>query len=135
MIRPKREPLNHDNFLLLAAKWYDKTNCVMSEFEHDCHRIKYIKKLFKKYKKTGEIRERLILNHMIILGNVFGVEQSVRMLFLKIEADDWDVLKAFLIGLNRNLPVIYDVNGKDITTTGILIDMQIANKLRQVGNE
>lgn len=119
----------------MAARWYDKVSCVMSEFEHDCHRIKYVKKLLRKYKKTGEIRERLILNHIIILGNVFGVEHSIRMLFLKIAPEDWDVLKTFLISIEQNLPVIYNVNGQDITTAGIPIDMKIADKLRRIPNE
>lgn len=119
----------------MAARWYNTTNCVMSEFEHDCHRLKYVKKLFRKYKKTGEIRERLILNHIIILGNVFGIEHSVRMLFLKIDPEDWDVLKTFLIGVELNPPLIYDINGRDISTTGIRVEMNIADRLRKIPNE
>jgi hypothetical protein len=128
----KREPLTNENFILMAAKWYDRSNCVMSEFEHDCKRIKYIKKLFKKYRETGEIRERLILNHIIILGNVFGVEHSIRMLYLKIEEDNWMVLKTFLLQLEQNPKVVHNVGGKDIITTGIPIDMKLANLLRQI---
>lgn len=131
----RREPLTDENFLLMAARWYNTTNCVLSEFEHDCHRIKYIKKLFRKYKKTGEIRERLILNHIIILGNVFGIEHSIRMLYLKIDDEDWDVLKTFLIGVDQNPPIVHNINGRDIVTTGILVDMKIADRLRKIPSE
>jgi hypothetical protein len=132
MITPKRDPLTDENFILMAARWYNRANCVLSEFEHDVHRLKYVKKLFRKYKKTGEIRERLILNHIIILGNVFGVEHSIRMLFLKIDAEDWDVLKTFLIGIEQNPRIVLNINGKDIITTGIPVDMKIAERLRRV---
>ena len=135
MLKLHREPLTHENFLLMAARWYNTTECVLSEFEHDVHRIKYVKKLFRKYKKTGEIRERLILNHIIILGNVFGVERSIRMLYLKIDAEDWDLLKTFLISIEQNPKVVYSVNGQDISTTGIKLDMKIADRLRKLPNE
>jgi uncharacterized membrane protein YbaN (DUF454 family) len=135
MLKLKREPLTDENFLLMAARWYDRGNCVMTEFEHDLHRIKYVKKLFRKYKKTGEIRERLILNHIIILGNVFGVEHSIRMLYLKIAVEDWDVLKTFLISIEQNPSVVHNINGKDIITTGIRVDMNIADRLRKIPNE
>ena len=131
ILRLKREPLTEENFVLMAAKWYDHTNCIMSEFEHDCQRIKYIKKLFKKYKKGGDIKERLVLNHIIILGNVFGVEHAIRMLFLKIDEEDWDVLKTFLIAIEQIPPVVYDVQHRDISTTSIPVDLNIASRLRK----
>jgi len=75
--------LNDENFIMYAIKAYNKPNCVMSEFEEDIKRIKYIKRLIKRYSITGDLKERLILNHIIILSNVFGIEATVRMLFLK----------------------------------------------------
>ena len=64
------ENLNDDNFIIYAMKAYDRPNCVMSEFEEDLSRIKYVKRLIKRYKTTGELKERLILNHIIVLSNV-----------------------------------------------------------------
>lgn len=132
MLKVNRESLTDSNFVLLAAKWYDKTSCIMSEFEHDIKRLKYLKRLFRKYKKTGELRERLVLNHIIILGNVFGPENSVRMLYLKIDKHDWDVLKTFLICIEQSPNIVYDIDGHDIITTGIPVDMEIANRLRRI---
>ena len=132
MSRIPKDSITHSNFVLLAAKWYDKTNCVLSEFEHDLKRIKYLKRLFRKYKKTGDIKERLALNHIIILGNVFGIDGAVRMLFLKVDECDWDVLKTFLLCIEQVPPIVYGVNGNNIKTTSIPVDMSIANKLRRI---
>src|SRR5665213_1542686 len=97
--------LNDDTFLLLAMKAYDKPGAVTSEFEEDLKRIKYIKRLIKKYQGTGELKERLILNHIIILSNIFGVQEAVRILFYKLHETDYPILKTFLIFLNY-MPVI-----------------------------
>lgn len=127
-----KEDLNNSNFLFLATKWYDKTNCVMSEFEHDCKRIKYLKRLFRKYKQTGEMKERLVLNHIIILSNVFGTENSIRMLFQKIDSNDRDVLKTFLLFLERLPDIVHGIDGHDIKTSEILVDLNIASRLRKI---
>ena len=92
--------LNDQNFLIYAAKCYDRPHILQSEFEADLSRIKYVKKLLKRYRQTGECNERLILNHIIILSNCFGVEPTVNMLFLKVEPEDYPLLKTFLIFLN-----------------------------------
>ena len=78
------DDLNDENFLLFAMKAYESPTCILSEFEEDLKRIKYVKRLIKRYKTTGELKERLILNHLIILSNVFGTKNSVRMLFYKL---------------------------------------------------
>jgi hypothetical protein len=91
--------LNHDNFLLYCAKCYDASLCSSTEeFIEDLHRVKYIKKLLTRYAKTGELKERLILNHLIILNNVFGAQALPRILFLKMP-DHMKFLKPFLIML------------------------------------
>lgn len=124
--------LNEDNFLLYAIKAYDKPNCIMSEFESDVKKIKYIKRLFRKYRATGIIKERLILNHIIVLNNVFGAEATTRMLFFKIEQEFHDVLKTFLLFLNLMPQTVVKIDGKDIVSSTIPVDLKIADILRKL---
>jgi hypothetical protein len=93
--------LNEDNFLLFAIKNYENPQAVTKEdFEKDLNHFKYIKRLLKRYKKSGELKTHLILNHFIILYNIFG-EATTPMLFFKIEKELWRPLKSFIIFLNR----------------------------------
>ena len=93
--------LNEDNFLLFAIKNYENPQAVTKEdFEKDLNHFKYIKRLLKRYKKSGELKTHLILNHFIILYNIFG-EATTPMLFFKIEQDLWSSVKSFVIFLNR----------------------------------
>jgi hypothetical protein len=93
--------LNEDNFLLFAIKHYENPQAVTKEdFEKDLNHFKYIKRLLKRYKKSGELKTHLILNHFIILYNVFG-EATTPMLFFKIEKELWSSVKSFIIFLNR----------------------------------
>lgn len=93
--------LNDNNFLLFAMNHYDNNQCCnVIEFEEDLKRFLYLRKLFFRYKNQGELRERLILNHIIILYNVFG-DEATKMLFFKIERELWDILSTFLFYLNR----------------------------------
>jgi hypothetical protein len=93
--------LNEDNFLLFAIKNYENPQAVTKEdFDKDLNHFKYIKRLLKRYKKSGELKTHLILNHFIILYNIFG-EATTPMLFFKIENDLWTSLKSFIIFLNR----------------------------------
>lgn len=124
--------LNDDNFLIYAMKAYDRPNCILSEFEEDLSRIKYVKRLIKRYKTTGELKERLILNHIIVLSNVFGVEASVRMLFFKLDKTDYDVLKTFLLFLNFMPRHINGINGNHYNSADIGIDVYIGSKLREL---
>jgi len=95
------EELNEDNFLLFAAKNYDNPQCLdVDEFYDDLSRFKYIKRLLRKYQQSGIIQERLVLNHIIVIYNVFGIEAANRMIFYKIEKELWPVLKTFLVYLN-----------------------------------
>ena len=94
------DDLNDGNFLIYAIKAYDKPQMIQSEFEDDLKRIKYVKRLLRKYRQTGEFKERLVLNHVIILSNVFGVEATVNMLFFKVDREDYPLLKTILIFLN-----------------------------------
>lgn len=122
-----------DNFLLYAIKAYDKPQMIQSEFEEDLKRIKYVKRLLRKYKQTGEFKERLVLNHVIILSNVFGVEATVNMLFFKVDKEDYPVLKTILIFLNylpKNLSVTFDKYY--VRQEEIPVDMAVANILRNL---
>jgi hypothetical protein len=95
------EELNAKNFLLFAAKNYSNTQCMtQEEFEEDLQRFKYLKRLFNRYEVNGELSERLILNHLIVLYNVFGIKATNHMMFYKIEEKNWSTLKTFLIFLN-----------------------------------
>lgn len=125
--------LNDGNFLIYAAKHYDRPHILQTEFEDDLRRIKYIKRLLRKYRQTGDCKERLILNHIIILSNVFGVEATVNMLFFKVDKDDYATLKTFLLFLNYlplHLTVSFDkyyVKQEDIT-----VDIAVAKRLREI---
>ena len=93
--------LTEDNFLLFAIKNYENPQAVTKEdFDRDLNHFKYIKRLLKRYKNTGELKTHLILNHFIVLYNIFG-EAATPMLFFKIERDLWSVMKTFVIFLNK----------------------------------
>ena len=93
--------LNEDNFLIFAIKNYENPQAVTKEdFEKDLNYFKYIKRLLKRYKREGELKTHLLLNHFIILYNIFG-EAATPILFFKIEKELWSALKSFIIFLNR----------------------------------
>ena len=125
--------INDDSFYIYAAKFYDRPNIVQSEFDEDLHRIKYVKRLLKKYRQTGEFKERLILNHVIILSNCFGVEATVNMLFFRVDIDDYPLLKTILLFLNY-MPEDFKVTFHKyyVRQQGIPVDLDIAQKLREL---
>ena len=122
-----------DNFLIYAAKCYDRPHILQSEFEDDLRRIKYVKRLLRKYKQTGDFKERLVLNHIIILANVFGVDPTVNMLFLKVDPEDYPILKTILLFLNY-LPIQLKVtfNKYYVRQEEIPVDLYIADKMRNI---
>jgi len=126
------ENLNDDNFIIYAMKAYDRPNCIMSEFEEDLSRIKYVKRLIKRYKTTGELKERLILNHIIVLSNVFGIEPSARMLFFKIDKEDYDILKTFLLFLNYMPRHINGISGSHYNSADIGVDVFVGSRLSKL---
>ena len=126
------ENLNDDNFLIYAMKCYNSPHCIISEFESDIKRTKYLKRLFRRYKVSKSLKERLILNHIILLNNVFGPEATARILFYKIDERDYDILKTFLAYLNIVPEMIYGIRGKNIPVTEIPIDVNVAEILRQI---
>ena len=93
--------LNEENFLLFAIKNYENPAAVTKEdFEKDLNHFRYIKRLLKRYKSTGDLRVHLLINHFIILYNIFG-EAATPMLFYKIEKNLWSVTKTFIVFLDR----------------------------------
>ena len=93
--------LNDDNFILFAIKNYENPQAVTKEdFDKDLNHFKYIKRLLQRYKNTGVLKTHLLLNHFIILYNIWG-EATTPMLFFKIDQDLWSSMKAFIMFLNR----------------------------------
>ena len=113
-------------------KAYEKPNCIMSEFDGDLKRTKYVKRLFRRYKVTKKLKERLILNHIISLNNVFGPEATVRILFYKVDEKDYDILKTFLIYLNLLSNVVLNIRGSKIKISDIPIELSVADVLRKI---
>jgi hypothetical protein len=118
------DELSDDNFEMFAMRHYYNPTCIdTDEFYQDLKRFKYIKRLLNRYYETGKMSERLILNHLIVIFNVFGVPQGLKMLEYKIEDKHWPVIKPFLIFL-RIVP-----NDK---YTGIPMDETVIHKLREI---
>jgi len=123
--------LNEDTFLLYAIKNYDNPGCTgMKEFLDDLNSFKYLKRLFVKYNRTKELKERLILNHIIVLYNLFGAEATTQMLFYKTEKTHWPVLKAFLICLGYIGPELKLFDGTEVKL--IPMDLNTIDKLRKI---
>lgn len=118
------DELSEDNFMLYAVRQYYKPNCIdAEEFHNDLKRFMYLKRLFYRYKNTGDVSERLILNHLIVLFNVFDIKPTLKMLEYQIENKYWSALKPFLIFLN------YIRNDQ---YTDIIMDQNVIDKLRKI---
>lgn len=129
------EKLTEDNFLLYSAKYYDNPGCAdTTEFIEDLSRFKYIKRLFNRFQENGEIKERLVLNHIIILYNVFGIPAATRMLFFKLPEDHYSLLKPFLVKL-RYMPEkvhLIGPEGKTILSTDVPMNAHVVEVLRTI---
>jgi len=125
------DDLNEKNFLLYAMKEYDNPQCVqVEEFYDDLKKVKYIKRLFNQYLNEGVLKERLLLNHIIVFYNVFPVRSATRILFLKIEEEFWPILKTFLVYLSYMPKIIDSINGRAIISDDIQLDQGVVDKLR-----
>lgn len=123
------EKLNEANFLVFAMHHYDNPQCQsLEEFEEDLKKFLYLKKLITRYKKDGELRDRLILNHIIVLYNIFG-PSATRMLFFKIDKDNWDVLVTFLLYLGHMPETLPEFN---LILSDIKLDETIISVLRKI---
>ena len=122
------EPLSDDNFLLYAIKSYDNPSCIsIEEFYDDLNRIKYIKRLFNKYDLKKSLKDRLLLTHILILNNVFGVEACSRILFFKIEPRYHSYLKTFLYFLQ-----ILPKRVPEVIIDDIPLDHRIMKVLKEI---
>jgi hypothetical protein len=122
--------LTDANFIMFAMKHYDNPSCCsIDEFNEDINRFKYIKKLVTRYTETGELKERLILNHLIILNNVFGAGPLCRMLFLKM--DRLEYIKPFLVLLSILPEFVYGIREQNVIMTDLIpMDEGVISALR-----
>ena len=126
------EPLTESNYIRFAMNAYDNPYCTgVREFEEDLARTVYLKRLFRKYRKSGILRERLILNHIIVFCNVFGVEAGVRLLFHRTDADLHYILKTFLVFLGY-LPDAQPRFRIDVDVVPLVMDSEIIERLRSI---
>jgi hypothetical protein len=127
------EKLTDKNFLLFCAQHYDNSRYISTEeFVEDLNRIKYIKKLVTRYVENGDLKERLILNHIIVLNNCFGPDILSRILYLKLKTQ-MKYIKPFLILLNILPEKIYNVDDDTVVDTNLIeMDPFIVDKLRKV---
>ena len=131
------DDLNEKNFLLYAMKEYNNPQCTqVEEFNDDLKKIKYIKRLLNQYVSEGVLKERLLLNHIIIFYNVFPPAAATRILFFKIEEKFWPILKPFLFYL-KLMPEdkIESIMGREIRTNEILMDQGVIDSLRKFEQE
>lgn len=125
--------LTEENFTLYAIKHYDNPHCKgMDEFMDDLKRFKYLKRLFRKYNAGKDLKERLILNHIIVIYNLFGPEAATKMLFYKIEKKFWSQLKTFLVFLNFMPLEVIVSKGIEIKEADIPLDEDIIQVLREI---
>jgi len=129
------EKLTDENFLLYCAHNYDNPQCHSTEeFLEDIKRIKYIKKLITRYIESGELKERLVLNHITILYNVFGPEHLCRILYLKMK-HQFQYVKPFLILLNIMPERLYNIKDETVVDTRLIaMDQKIIKQLREITN-
>lgn len=124
-----QERLNESNFLLYAMKHYDNPQCqLIEEFEEDLKKFLYLKKLLARYSRDSDLKERLILNHIIILYNLFN-DAATNMLFYKIEEEYWPILITFLTYLNRMPDTVPNYS---IIASEIALDQNIIDRLRKI---
>ena len=124
--------LTEDNFLIYAMKCYNAPHCILSEFEGDIKRTKYLKRLFRRYKITKVLKERLILNHIILLNNVFGPVATARILFYRTDERDYDILKTFLEYLDIMPDEVTGIRGRNIHTSEIPLEPNIVEILLSI---
>jgi len=125
--------LTDDTFVMFAMKNYNNPGCRgLKDFNDDLKRLRYIKRLLGRYRLTGEVKERLILNHLVVFFNVFGVEGATRLLFFKIQPDLWPELKTFLVFLNYMPNLVPVQGGLHMPESEIPLDQNLVEILRKI---
>lgn len=126
--------LTEENFVMFAMKHYDNPGCKgIAEFEDDLKRFRYLKRLFRKYTAGKGLKERLIVNHLVVLYNLFGIEATTQMLFFKIEKKYWSQLKTFISFLNC-MPVgfVFTSNKELVQGFEIPLDEKVLKSLENI---
>lgn len=124
--------VTNDNYALFAAKHYSNPSCLTEqEFKRDLERIKFIQKMLRRYQKDGFINERLVLNHLILLYNVFERDAITKILALKLR-EQLSLLKPFLVLLNYWPEQIIGIEGGDVIGSNIPLDQNLVDKLRRI---
>lgn len=127
------ESLNDKNIDAYMIMSYNNPQCSdLEEFNDDVKIPKYIKRLINRYLSSGELKERLILNHIIMFYNVFEFDAATRILFFKMEPDDYSVLKTFLTYLNCMPDVVKNIEGKDLINSDIPACVEVVERLREI---
>lgn len=124
--------LTPDTVMIYAVKSYDKPTYIKSELQEDLKHLSYVRRLFRRYHQYGELRERLILNHIVILYNIFGVPAATRLLFYHTRQDDYTILKTFLVFLSYMPERVHGINGNTIHSSDLQVDPIIADALRKI---
>lgn len=124
--------LNPETVMIYAVKSYDKPNFVKSELHDDLKHLSYVRRLFRRYHQYGELRERLILNHIVILYNIFGVVAATRLLFYHVREEDHAILKTFLLFLNYMPLKVEGIRGRAILSDDLQVDPLVVDVLREI---
>lgn len=128
------DDLTPDSWLIYAIKAYDRPTYIKSELKEELKHLSYVRRLFRRYHQYGELRERLILNHLMIIYNIFGLPAATRLLFFHTRPEDHGMLKTFLVFLNYMPEMIHGINGKTIKRADLDDDVVILEALRKIKN-
>jgi hypothetical protein len=127
------DDLTDKNIDLYMMKMYENPQCAdLDEYNDDMKTFKYIKRLLNRYENTGELKDRLILNHLNLICNVFTPPVATRILFFKIDQPFWSTLKTFMIFLSAMPDTLPLIRGKIIKSSDIAVNFDVANKLRKI---
>ena len=127
------DDLNENTIDMYMMRSYDNPQCIgIEEYNEDTSRIKYIKRLMNRYINTGDLKERLLLNHIIVMYNLFGTGPTTRILFYNMDEEHWSALKTFMVFLNTMPNVVCGIKGKDIRSSDVAIDIDVARRLREI---
>ena len=127
------DDLNEKNYVHYAMKYYMNNQCTsVEEFNEDLNKVKYVKRLFNRFLETGELRTNLIMNHLIVIYNVFETEAATRMLFFKVEKRFYSILKPFLLFMERLPKVVKGIDGKDVVVNDIPLNEMTVKELRKI---
>lgn len=126
------ENLTQENVLLYATRAYDAPNAIVSELKTDLKYFIYVRRLLRRYHQTGELKDRLTFNHLVILYNLFGVPAATRLLYYYVRPEDYAILKTFLVFLGYQPNRIEGIHGLTIHSSDLLIEQTIADALRKI---